>query len=92
VILSFRHPGLEALFTASSAKRVPAALRPRIDRMLDRLDAAIRPQDMNLPGWRLHPLRGDRLGRWAVDVSGTLRLTFAFDGEDAVGVDLEDYR
>lgn len=59
--------------------------------MLDRLDAAIRPQDMNLPGWRLHPLRGDRLGRWAVDVSGNLRLTFAFDGEDAVDVDLEDY-
>jgi proteic killer suppression protein len=46
---------------------------------------------MNVPGWRLHPLRGDQKGRWAVAVSGNLRLTFAFDGEDAVAVDLEDY-
>jgi proteic killer suppression protein len=92
VIRSFRHRELEALFTTSSAKRVPAASRPRIERMLDRLDSAIRPQDMNLLGWRLHPLRSDQLGRWAVDVSGNLRLTFAFDGEDAIDVDLEDYR
>lgn len=59
--------------------------------MLDRLDAAARAEDMNVPGWRLHPLLGDQKGRWAVAVSGNLRLTFAFDGEDAVGVDLEDY-
>ena len=59
--------------------------------MLDRLDVAIRPQDMSIPGWRLHPLQGDWKGRWAVEVSGNLRLTFAFDGEDAVEVDLEDY-
>lgn len=59
--------------------------------MLDRLDVAMRPQDMNIPGWRLHALRGDRKGDWAVAVSGNLRLTFAFDGEDAVDVDLEDY-
>ena len=91
VIRSFRHKGLEALFTASSARRVPAAWRPRIERMLDRLDSAARPQDMGVPGWRLHPLRGDKRDRWAVDVSGNLRLTFAFDGEHAVDVDLEDY-
>lgn len=59
--------------------------------MLDRLDASVRPQDMNMPGWRLHPLRGDRRDRWAVDVSGNVRLTFGFDGEDAIDVDLEDY-
>jgi proteic killer suppression protein len=59
--------------------------------MLDRLDVAIRPDDMDVPGWRCHALRGDRKGRWAVAVSGNLRLTFAFDGEDAVDVDLEDY-
>ena len=59
--------------------------------MLDRLDAASRAGDMNVPGWRLHRLRGDQKERWAVAVSGNLRLTFAFDGEDAVGVDLEDY-
>ncbi len=51
----------------------------------------MRPEDMNVPGWRLHSLRGNWKGRWAVDVSGNLRLTFAFDGEDAVDVNLEDY-
>jgi toxin HigB-1 len=59
--------------------------------MLDRLDAAIRPGDMNVPGWRFHGLRGDRKGRWAVAVSGNLRLTFGYDGENAIDVDLEDY-
>jgi len=91
VIRSFRHKGLEELFAASSPKRVPAAWRARIERMLDRLDASVRPKDMDVPGWRLHPLRGDRRDRWAVDVSGNVRLTFGFDGEDAVDVDLEDY-
>ena len=59
--------------------------------MLDRLDAAVRPEDMNVPGWRFHPLRGARKGWWAVTVSGNLRLTFSFDGEDAIDIDLEDY-
>jgi toxin HigB-1 len=91
VIRSFRHKGLERLFTASAARGIPAAHRTRIIRMLDRLDAAIRPGDMNVPGWRFHPLRGTRKGRWAIDVSGNLRLTFAFEGEDAIDIDLEDY-
>jgi proteic killer suppression protein len=46
---------------------------------------------MNVPGWRFHPLRGPEKGRWAVAVSGNLRLTFAFDGEHAIDIDLEDY-
>ena len=91
MIRSFRHKGLETLFTTGSAKRVPAVWRSRIERMLDRLDSAVRPQDMSVPGWRLHSLRGDQKDRWAVEVSGNLRLTFAFDGEHAIDVDLEDY-
>ncbi len=59
--------------------------------MLDRLDASERPQDMNLPGYRWHPLKGKERGRFACDVSGNWRLTFAFEGKDAVEVDLEDY-
>ena len=82
---------LERLFTVSSPKGIPAAHGARVQRMLDRLDASGRPDDMSVPGWRFHPLRGDRKGRWAVAVSGNLRLTFAFDGEDAVDVDLDDY-
>ena len=91
MIRTFRHKGLERFFTDSLARGIPAAHRVRIERMLDRLDASIRPGDMNVPGWQLHPLHGDRKGRWAVSVSGNLRLTFGFDGEDAVDIDLEDY-
>ncbi len=60
--------------------------------MLDRLDATIRPDDMDLPGYRFHPLKGQRKGTYAVSVSGNWRLTFRFDGEDATDVDLEDYQ
>jgi proteic killer suppression protein len=91
VIRSFRHKGLDRLFTASTARGIPTEHRARIERMLDRLDAAIRFDDMNVPGWRFHALRGSQKGRWAVAVSGNLRLTFAFDGEHAVDIDLEDY-
>jgi toxin HigB-1 len=91
VIRTFRHKGLQRLFTASTARGITPAHRARIERMLDRLDVSIRPEDMDVPGWRYHALRGDRKGRWAVAVSGNLRLTFAFDGEDALDVDLEDY-
>ena len=79
------------MFTASAARGIPTVHAARIVRMLDRLDIAIRPGDMNVPGWQFHPLKGTRKGRWAVSVSGNLRLTFAFDGEDAIDIDLEDY-
>ena len=92
MIRNFRHKGLERLFVASTTRGIPTEHRARIERMLDRLDAAVRPGDMSIPGWRFHPLRGTEKGRWAVAVSGNLRLTFAFDGEDAIDIDLEDYR
>jgi toxin HigB-1 len=59
--------------------------------MLDRLDAAKTPNDMNLPGYRFHPLKGARKGTYAVTVSGNWRMTFKFDGEYAFDVNLEDY-
>ena len=91
MIRNFRHKRLERLFVASTTRGIPTEHRARIERMLDRLDAAVRPGDMSIPGWRFHPLRGTEKGRWAVAVSGNLRLTFAFDGEDAIDIDLEDY-
>ena len=91
MIRNFRHKGLERLFVASTTRGIPTEHRARIERMLDRLDAAVRPGDMSIPGWRFHPLRGREKGRWAVAESGNLRLTFAFDGEDAIDIDLEDY-
>lgn len=60
--------------------------------MLTRLDNALRPKDMNAPGWKLHPLTGNLAGHWAVWVDANWRLTFALDGEDAVvELDYQDY-
>ncbi|KQU78177.1 MULTISPECIES: type II toxin-antitoxin system RelE/ParE family toxin [unclassified Rhizobacter] len=91
MIRSFRHKGLERLFTKGDHRGVPAQSVARIERMLDRLDASIHPSDMDLPGYRFHPLKGARAGEFAVTVTGNWRITFGFDGKDAVDVNLEDY-
>lgn len=91
MIRSFRHKGLERFFSNSDHRGIPAQFASKLERLLDRLDAASSPQDMNLPGLRFHPLKGDRKGSYAVSVSGNWRLTFVFENEDAVNVNLEDY-
>lgn len=72
-----------------------SGLRPdwvrRIERQLALLDEADRPEDMDVVTFGFHPLTGDRLGRFSVTVSRNWRLTFGFEGSDAVEVDLEDY-
>lgn len=60
-------------------------------RVVDRLDSAVRPEDMNISGFRFHPLTGDKKGTYAVTVTGNWRITFRFEGENALDVDLEDY-
>jgi proteic killer suppression protein len=91
VIVSFRHRGLERFFHAG----VKAGIRPeqasRLRLILGRLAAATSPKDMDLPGLRLHPLKGQLKGRWSVTVSGNWRVTFTFVGKDASQVDYEDY-
>lgn len=91
MIRSFRHKGLALYFGKSDARKSPADRVARIGRLLDRLDSRVRPEDMNLPGFGWQPLRGSRKGTFAVEVSGNWRLTFRFDGADAIDVDLEDY-
>ncbi len=91
MIRRFKHKGLERFFRRGDYRGIPAPSGARIERILDRLDAAMRPDDMNLPGYRFHRLKGDRAGTYAVTVAGNWRITFAFEGEDATGVDLEDY-
>ena len=91
MIRSFRHKGLERFFLHGSKAGIQAAHASRLRLQLGRLDAAVGPGDMNLPGWRLHPLKGPLKGMWAVSVSGNWRLTFAFDGKDAELVDYRDY-
>jgi proteic killer suppression protein len=82
---------LEAFFTRDDARKLQADHVKRISRLLDRLDAAKQPRDMNLPGLGFHPLKGDRKGTYSVTVSGNWRVTFRFDGENATDLDLEDY-
>lgn len=91
MIRGFRHKGLERYFTASERKGIDAKQEPRIRRILDRLDAATKPEDMNLPGYQFHGLKGDRKGTYAVSVSGNRRITFRFEAGDALDVNLEDY-
>ena len=91
MIRSFRHKGLERFFRRGDYRSIPAQSGARIERILDRLDAAMWPDDMNLPGYRFHRLKGERAGTYAVTATGNWRITFAFEGEDATGVDLEDY-
>jgi len=91
MIRSFKHRGIERFFTRGDYRGIPAQYAPRLERMLDRLDISLRPEDMRLPGYRFHPLKGDRKGHYAVSVSGNWRLTFRFEGEDAFDVNLEDY-
>jgi toxin HigB-1 len=91
MIRNFKHKGLERFFTKSDHRGIPGRSEARIERMLDRLDASATPGDMDLPGYRFHPLKGARAGEYAVSVSGNWRITFRFDGEDAIDVNLEDY-
>lgn len=71
--------------------RLPANLVPRLRRILFRLQEATHPSGAEAPGFRLHPLRGDRRGEWSVRVSGNWRVVFRFEQGEAVDVDLIDY-
>ena len=89
--IEIAHKGLLAFFERGDARRIPASLAPRIRRILSDLDAAVQPGDVKLPGYRLHPLTGDRRGQWSVRVSGNWRIVFRFEDGAAVDVTLIDY-
>lgn len=91
MIVGFRHKGLRLLYEKADRRRVPPESVAKIERILARLDEATEPAHMDLPGFRLHPLKGDRAGYWAVSVSGNWRIVFRFDGVHARDVDLVDY-
>jgi len=91
VITSFRHRGLERFFLSGSKTGVRPEHAERLRLVLGRLAAAVSAQDMDLPGLRLHPLKGRLKGRWSVTISGNWRVTFSFSGKDAIQVDYEDY-
>lgn len=89
VIRSFRSRALKRYFEAGDPSELSVPNVARVGRMLRALDAATRPEQVNLPGFYWHPLQGE--ARWTIRVTGNWRITFAWDGADAVAVDLEDY-
>jgi toxin HigB-1 len=88
---TFRHHGLRLLFEEDDLRKVKADQVNRLRLILSALDQASDVQDMHQPTFRLHPLRGNRKGTWAVTVRANWRVTFRFEGTDAFDVDLEDY-
>lgn len=90
-ILKFRHKGLERFFLRGTTAGIQATHARRLRLILGRLNVVREPRDMGLPGLDLHPLKGERKGTRAVNLSGNWRTTFTFSGPDVVNVDYEDY-
>ena len=91
MIKSFRHKGLEAFYRRGTTSGTQAHHAAKLRIMLTALDHARKPGDMSAPGWRFHPLGGDRRGFFSVTVNGNWRLIFRFDAKDAELVDYLDY-
>jgi toxin HigB-1 len=91
MIKSFKHKGLEKFFYSGSKKGIRPDHVARLERILDRLDAANDLKDMNYPGSNLHQLSGDKKDQFAVNVSGNWRIFFEFSNGDAFVVDYDDY-
>ncbi|ANH04090.1 type II toxin-antitoxin system RelE/ParE family toxin [Shinella sp. HZN7] len=91
MIVSFRHKGLELFYASGSTKGIQASHAAKLGRILGLLDVASAPADVNLPGFRLHPLKGTMKGHWLVWVNGNWRVTFRFVGTDVELVDYQDY-
>ena len=91
MIRRFRHKGLKLLFEKGDRRKVQSDYADKIERILARLEEASEVGNMDLPGFRLHPLKGDLAGFWSVTVSGNWRLIFRFEGGHASDVDLSDY-
>ncbi len=91
MIRSFRHRGLRRLFEQGDPTRIRPDLVEKVENILSVLDSAGGPHDVGLPGFRLHPLKGDLRGYWAVTVRANWRIIFRFEDENVVDVDFVDY-
>jgi len=91
VIISFVHKGLERFYHSGKTSGIQSKHIKRLRLILTNLDQAESPDDMDLPGLRLHELKGSRKGIWSVSISGNWRVTFRFTGKDTEIVNYEDY-
>lgn len=87
---SFRHKGLEEIYITGKTRRIGIEQIRKCVRILQSLEVATQPEDMNVAGYRFHNLQG-KLRRWSVRVTGNYRITFGWSGENATDVDFEDY-
>lgn len=90
MVKSFKDRRLKRFYERNDRSKLPSEMVERIDEILTTLDAALTVQAMNLPQYRLHALRGDRKGQWAVTVRANWRIVFRFDDEPE-DVELVDY-
>ena len=91
VIKSFKHKGLRRYFETGSKSGIQTKHAARLRLQLAALDTARVIDDMDVPGYRLHPLKGRAKNRWSIWVSGNWRLTFEFRDGNAFVLDYEDY-
>ena len=91
MIKSFRHKGLKRLFETGAVSGVRASHAKRLRMQLSALDTAQVIDDMDIPGFRLHAMKGKMRGRWSIWVSGNWRITFEFKEGNAYVLDYEDY-
>jgi len=91
MIIGFRHKGLETLYSSGSTRGIQVAHSAKLLRILAALDSAITSNDLNLPGYKLHPLKGSMKDHWSIWVNGNWRVTFRFAGADVELVDYQDY-
>ena len=88
MIKTFKHKGLKVFFETGSKAGIQPRHASKLGKQLLRLDLAKSPVDMNMPGWNLHQLS---TGHWSIWVNGNWRMTFDFDGENAILIDYQDY-
>lgn len=91
MIKTFKHKGLERFYLTGSKRGIQAAHAARLEDQLVILARATAPSAMDIPGWNLHPLKGELKGHWSVKVNGNWRMTFYFEDGDAILVDYQDY-
>jgi proteic killer suppression protein len=91
VIVSFCHKGLQRLYRGGSKKGVQAAHVPKLPRILSLLDVAQSPDDLAIPSFRTHPLKGDLAGHWSIWLNGKWQITFRFIESDVELVGYQDY-
>ena len=91
MIKSFRHKGIQQFFETGSKAGISSEHEAKLARQLQLLNVAKGPLEMDVAGWKLHQLKGELVEHWTVKVNGNWRLTFTFEGEDAILVDYQDY-